>query len=89
MKKPCRADLEDAAEFLRYIRPEADEANACRRVALWLDYVARETDDRSRARKLGCTVKYLRNVIDKEDAALLADANAHYSAVQIVEMEGR
>lgn len=64
MRKPCKEDLGEAAEFLRYIRPEADEASACRRVALWLDHVASETDARSRARKLGCTVKYLRHVID-------------------------
>ena len=76
MRKPCKADLTDAAEFLRYIRPEADEANACRRVALWLDYVARETDDRSRARKLGCTVHYLRKVILPEEAAARASLEA-------------
>lgn len=66
MRKPCKKDLEESAEFLRYIRPEADEANACRRVAMWLSFVARETDDRSRARKLGCTVRYLRRVVDAE-----------------------
>lgn len=65
MRKPCKADLTDAAEFLRYIRPESDEANACRRVSLWLDFVARESDDRSRARAMGVTVRYLRHVVDK------------------------
>jgi len=70
MKKPCPADLVEAAEMLRdkrHLRLGACEGAAAR-VALWLDYQARDSD-RSRARKLGVTVKYLRNVIDKEARA--------------------
>lgn len=66
MKRPCRDDLFDAAGFLADVHPDADSIDVYRRVAAWLEFTARESDDRSRARTLGCTVKYLRNVIDKE-----------------------
>lgn len=67
MKKPCKADLAEAAEMLRdkqHLRLGSCEGAAAR-VALWLDFQAMETD-RQRARQMGVTVKYLRKVIDGE-----------------------
>jgi uncharacterized Fe-S cluster-containing protein len=63
MRKPCKDDLLEAAGALRMI---PDDAGTYSRVAQWLETTALEIDDRARARQLGCSVKYLRNVIDKE-----------------------
>lgn len=37
MKKPTRADLQEAAEYLRNVHPDAESAATFRRVAEWLD----------------------------------------------------
>ncbi len=63
MKTPCRADLEEAAAALRGKDVPAD---VCSRVATWLSAFARDSDDRRRARELGCSVRYLRRVVDAE-----------------------
>ena len=66
-RRPCNADLLDAAAILRGEKPLSDDPTVGSRVGNWLDSTGREADDRSRARAIGCTVNYLRNVIDKED----------------------
>ena len=66
MRRPCNADLIDAAAILRGEKPLTDDPTIGSRVGSWLDQVGREATDRQRARNIGCTVKYLRNMIDKE-----------------------
>lgn len=62
MRTPARADLEEAAAALRGKDVSEDVRS---RVATWLAAFARSSDDKRRARELGCSVRYLRNVIDK------------------------
>lgn len=64
MRKPCAEDLRDAAEILRVQADRNEKNDFCLRVATWLDSQILGSD-RQRARQLGCSVKYLRNVIDK------------------------
>ena len=55
-----------AAEILRGERALAEDPTVGRRVAAWLDALGRTATDQQRARAIGCTVRYLRRVIDKE-----------------------
>ena len=66
MRRPCNEDLIDAAAILRGKKPLSDDPTIGSRVGSWLDAVGREATDRQRARSMGCTVRYLRRVVDKE-----------------------
>ena len=66
IRRPCNEDLMDAAAILKGERPLSDDPTCGSRVGNWLDAVGREATDRQRARALGCTVRYLKRVIDKE-----------------------
>lgn len=62
MRKPCADDMNEAAEVLRNtVGPIAD---ACRRVASYLERVNKADAERASAKSLGCTVRYLRKVVN-------------------------
>lgn len=66
MRRPCNADLIEAAAKLLAMD---DPTGNAYRVGRWLDDYGREATDRQRAREAGCTVRYLRRVIDAEKAS--------------------
>lgn len=65
-RRPCNADLLDAAAILRGEKALSDDHTIGARVGAWLDSVGREATDRQRARAIGCTVRYLKRVVDRE-----------------------
>lgn len=62
MRTPDAKDLLEAADAL--LDSSGPTADACKRVAAFLERKATIDRDRGRARSLGCTVKYLRKVVD-------------------------
>ena len=63
MKRPVQEDIDTAVMWLQSNNGENGEAEACSRVATWLDSYTRAADERSAAREVGCSVKYLRKVV--------------------------
>jgi hypothetical protein len=68
MKRPCIEDLEEAALWLEVNEGPDGESDACARVATWLRSYGWESEMRSAARSSGCSVKYLRKVIQEQRA---------------------
>jgi hypothetical protein len=68
MKRPNIEDMEESALWLEVNEGPDGESEACSRVATWLRSYGWQSEMRANARKAGCSVKYLRKVIQDQTA---------------------
>ena len=65
MRRPVIEDIETAIAWLQQNEGDDGEKEACSRVATWLGQYANNSEIRSAAREAGCTVGYLRKVMNE------------------------
>lgn len=68
MKKPTQQEFDTAIMWLQTNDGPNGESEACNHVAAWLDVYLQSLFERSEARRAGCSVRYLRKIVNERPA---------------------